>query len=160
MTFGQQDSAIVQAGQQVITVCAAIHKKIDGKEKIFMPKRADTKKFLPGVFELPGGHVDYSEELVPALIREIAEELHTDIVVHEPFAAFTYMNNIKQTHSVEIVYFAEFADPNQVITLDPADHSEYVWVGSDEIESVYTDTKGPNDDEMVVLRRAFDILEG
>jgi len=159
MPFGQQDSATVQTGQQVITVCAAIHKKIDGKEKIFMPKRADTKKFLPGVFELPGGHVDYGEELVPALAREVAEELRADIIVHEPFAAFTYMNDIKQTHSVEIVYFAEFTNPDQVITLDSADHSEYVWVASDEIEKVYTDTKGADDDEMVVLRRAFAILD-
>jgi 8-oxo-dGTP diphosphatase len=159
MTYEQQDSAMLQTGQQVITVCAAIHKKINDKEYVFLPKRADSKKFLPGVFELPGGHVDYGEELVTALTREISEELHAEITVGEPFAAFTYMNDVKQTHSVEIVYFAQFKDSDQVITLDPSDHSEFVWVSSDEVHKVYTENKGADDDEMIVLRRAFEILD-
>lgn len=152
------DSETVQAGQQVITVAAVIHKTIDGKQKIFLPRRAATKKFLPDVFELPGGHVDYGEDLVVALKREVKEELKADIVVGKPFAAFTYMNPVKQTHSVEIVYFAEFADSNQVIELDPADHSEYVWIAVDEIERIYTENKGADDDEVKVLREAFELL--
>lgn len=152
------DSETVQAGQQVITVAAVIHKVVDGKQKIFLPRRAATKKFLPDVFELPGGHVDYGEDLVVALNREVKEELKADIVVGKPFAAFTYMNPIKQTHSVEIVYFAEFTNPNQAIELDSADHSEYVWIAADEIERIYTQNKGADDDEVKVLKEAFKLL--
>lgn len=39
-----------------------------------MPKRADTKKFLPSVYELPGVHIDFGEEPVSGLKREIYEE--------------------------------------------------------------------------------------
>ncbi|MDP3883136.1 MAG: hypothetical protein Q8Q48_03725 [Candidatus Staskawiczbacteria bacterium] len=51
------DSEKPAQGQQVITACAFIHHNFDGVEKLFMPRRADTKKFLPGVYELPGGHI-------------------------------------------------------------------------------------------------------
>jgi 8-oxo-dGTP diphosphatase len=159
MTKTQHDSETLQSGQQVITVVAVIHKTINNKHKIFLPKRAATKKFLPNVFELPGGHVDYGEELTTALKREVLEELNLEIEIAESFAAFTYLNNIKQTHSVEIVYFAEFTDPNPVIRLNPEDHSEYVWISSDEIEKIYTKDKGADDDEMIVIRKAFEILE-
>ena len=36
--------------KQLITVCALIHKKVDGDNKIFLAKRAETKQFLPGVW--------------------------------------------------------------------------------------------------------------
>lgn len=48
------DSEVPAVGKQVIVTCAFIHHNFDGVEKIFMPKRAATKKFMPSVFELPG----------------------------------------------------------------------------------------------------------
>ena len=59
----EHDSETLAEGQQVITAVAFIHAKFDGVTKVFLPKRADTKKFLPGVFELLGGHIDFGEEL-------------------------------------------------------------------------------------------------
>lgn len=58
------DSETPAHGRQVITACAFIHRKIDGVEKVFLPKRAATKKFLPNVYELPGGHIDYAKTLL------------------------------------------------------------------------------------------------
>jgi 8-oxo-dGTP diphosphatase len=125
----QHDSETLAEGQQVITVCAFIHRENPdtGEIELFSPKRADTKKFLPGVYELPGGHVDFGEELIPALKREIKEEFSVEIEVGDCFDAFTYINEIKKSHSVEIVYFAQFKDPEKQIVLEPADHSEYKW---------------------------------
>ncbi len=57
------DSETPAKGQQVITACAFIHRKVDGVEKVFLPKRADTKKFLPGKYEIPDGHIDYGEDI-------------------------------------------------------------------------------------------------
>jgi ADP-ribose pyrophosphatase YjhB (NUDIX family) len=69
------DSETLAVGQQVITACAFIHQQFDGVEKVFLPRRALTKKFLPGVFELPGGHIDFGEDIVVGLKREIMESL-------------------------------------------------------------------------------------
>ena len=82
------DSETLAEGKQVITACAFIHHNFDGVEKVFLPKRADTKKFLPGVYELPGGHIDFGEELVEGLKREIEEEFDIQINVGDPFYAF------------------------------------------------------------------------
>jgi len=43
--------------RQVISACAFIHHDFDGVKKLFLPRRAATKKFLSGLFELPGGHI-------------------------------------------------------------------------------------------------------
>ena len=154
------DSETLKEGQQVFTACAFIHQTFDGVEKVFLPKRADTKKFLPGVFELPGGHVDYAEEMVPGLQREVHEEFGMQITVGDPFAVFTYENAIKKSHSIEVVYFARFTDPIEQIQLSPEDHSEYVWVAEHELHTIYTAGKDQEDDEMRAIKRGFALLRG
>lgn len=159
MTHTSHDSETPAHGQQVITVCALIHKDFGGVEKIFLPKRADTKKFLPGVFELPGGHVEFGEDLVAGLKREIFEEFQMNITVGDPFAAFTYTNHIKGSHSIEVIYFAEFIDGGEVV-LHPEDHSMYLWVSEDELSSVYSEDKGENDIEFQKIQKGFELLSG
>jgi len=78
-------------GQQVITACAFIYRINKGTPELFIPKRAMTKKFLPGIFELPGGHIEFGEILEDGLRREIREEFNQEITVLDPFYAFTYI---------------------------------------------------------------------
>ncbi|HSD56161.1 MAG TPA: NUDIX hydrolase [Candidatus Saccharimonadales bacterium] len=161
MTKTQHDSETLAEGMQVITAVAFIHRKVDGVEKVFLPKRATTKKFLPNVFELPGGHIDYGEDIVEGLKREVAEEFSgMTIRVGDPFGCFTYTNDVKRSHSIEVMYFAEFTSPIENIKLDPADHSEFVWVSKDELHTVYNEQKGEDDVEFVMVRKGFDLLEG
>ena len=119
------DSETPAHGQQVITACAFIHHTFAGIEKVFLPKRALTKKFLPGVYELPGGHIDFGEDIVDGLKREIKEEFEMDINIGDSFYVFTYTNKIKGSHSIEVIYFATFTASIDKIVLHPEDHSEY-----------------------------------
>lgn len=160
MNSTSHDSETAAHGQQVITACAFIHQKFDGVEKVFLPRRADTKKFLPGVYELPGGHVDYGEDIVAGLIREIQEEFGMGVQVGDPFAAFTYTNAIKGSHSIEVVYFASFTDPIEYVRLDPEDHSVYEWISESELEKVFTTNKRGEDPEILALRKGFALLRG
>ncbi|HTE57982.1 MAG TPA: NUDIX hydrolase [Verrucomicrobiae bacterium] len=154
------DSETPAHGQQVITVCAFIHHTFDGVTKVFLPKRAATKKFLPNVYNVPGGHVDYGEDLVTALKREIQEEFGKKVTVGDPFATFDYMNEIKGTHSVEIIYFAQFEDGNESIELVPEDHSSYAWIAENELESMFTAGREANDPELTVMKKGFALLSG
>jgi len=160
MTKVSHDSEVLKDGQQVITACALIHRKRDRVNEVFLPKRASTKKFLPSVFEIPGGHIDFGEEIVDGLKREVMEEFGMNIQVAQPFAAFTYSNNIKRSHSVEIIYFAAFLDDESRITLDPEDHSKFIWVSQANIAKAYTENKGADDIEFVYLRQGLKLLNG
>ena len=150
------DSETSAPGQQVFTACAFIHHDFDGITKVFMPKRAATKKFLPHVFELPGGHIDYGEQMEAGLAREIKEELEKDATIGDPFAVFTYMNEVKGSHSIEVVYFAQFKDGIDDIVLHPDDHSEYRWLSEAELAGYLPE----DDDETRAIRRGFALLQG
>lgn len=154
------DSEVAAHEQQVITACALLHKDFAGVRKIFLPKRAATKKFLPGVYELPGGHIDFGEDIVFGLKREIKEEFGADIEVGDPFASFTYSNEVKGSHSVEVIYFATFTSPVDDIKINPDDHSQYGWFSEDELEKVMTANKRGDDPEIQALKRAFELLKG
>lgn len=115
----QHDSEVPAHGQQVISACAFIYHKFDDELKVFLPKRADTKKFLPGVYELPGGHIDFGEDIEAGLKREIKEEFNREIELGAPFAAFTYMNEIKGSQAT--------------IEFNPEDHSGYDWFSEQDV---------------------------
>lgn len=160
MSKVSHDSETPAVGQQVITACAVIHKDIAGVPHILLARRAATKKFLPDVFEFPGGHIDYGEDIVEGLIREIHEEFGVTVEVGSPFAAFTYLNEVKGSHSVEVVYFAELIDESQVIITNPEDHSEYRWFNKDTISDAYTTNKNQDDIEMKAALEALNLLAG
>lgn len=160
MTKTAHDSEIAAHGQQVITACALIHRRINGVFHIFLAKRAATKKFLPGVYEIPGGHIDFGESIVDGLKREIFEEFEVDISVGDPFFAFDYTNEIKGSHSAEIIYFATLKSSPESIVLHPEDHESSIWISKDQLPTLYTENKGSDDIEFQAILRAFELLEG
>ena len=137
---------------QKITACAFIHK--DGK--LFVARRANTKKFLPGKYELPGGHIEFGERMEEGLKREIMEEFNVDIHVGEPFYAFTYISNGNTKHTIEVVYFAKMVDQNQNIKLCLDDHSESNWISQTEVSDFFKE----DDEEGEAVKRGFEVLCG
>lgn len=160
MTDVYHDSETAAHGQQVITACAFIHGVFDGQEKVFLPRRAASKKFLPGVRELPGGHIDFGEDPVDGLKREIKEEFAMDIEVGDPFFVFTYTNHVKGSHSIEVIYFARFTSALENIKLNPEDHSDFGWFTEDDLEQAYTENKDADDIEFVATKKGFALLRG
>lgn len=147
-------------GQQLITACAFIYRYTNGIPELFIPKRAITKKFLPGVFELPGGHIEYGESLEYGLKREIKEEFNRNIIVQEPYYAFTYMNEVMGSHSVEIVFFACFKMNRKDIKIDLnlKDHSEYLWLKRSNLKFIINANKTDSDPEIKAIKKGFSIL--
>lgn len=153
------DSETPAHGQQVIVACALIHQKIDGVEHVFLAKRADTKKFYPGVYEIPGGHIDFGEDIIAGLQREVMEELGVEITVGDPFYAFSYLNEVKGAHSVEVVYFAQLTDTSVPPQLHPDDHSTADWFREDQM-AIYSVGRTADDVESKVIARGFEVLRG
>lgn len=168
MTKVSHDSETPAHGQQVISACAFIHHKFDGVPKVFLPKRAETKKFLPGLYELPGGHIDLFEDIRDGLKREIKEEFGREISLGDSFSAFTYENQIKGSHTIEVVYFARFRGSIANILFDREDHSGYDWLSEQDVidrraEIVPTEhvTHTHEDDpEYLTILKGFELLRG
>lgn len=160
MVKTSHDSETPTPGQQVITACAFIHREFDGIQRIFMAKRADTKKFLPGVYELPGGHIDFGENTTNGLVREIQEEFGAQVRLGDPFAVFTYLNEVKGSHSIEVIYFAEFISADSDIKMNPEDHSSCGWFAESELEQTFVSSKDIDDDEVRAIYKGFALLKG
>jgi len=160
------DSETPAQGKQVISACAFVHADFAGETKIFLAKRADTKKFLPGVYELPGGHIDFGEDILDGLKREIKEELNMSVTVGDPFYAATYINHIKGSHSIQVTYFAQFAEPIENIKIQPEDHSTYGWFSEEEVKAmrkqivaeIYEGHVHGDDPEYLTMLRGFELL--
>ena len=160
MPKATHDSETPAHGRQVLSATAFIHRTIDGVTKVFLPKRAATKKFLPGVFELPGGHIGYGEDLVAGLKREIDEEFGVAITVGDPFFVFDYTNPVKGSHSIEVIYFATLVGSPEDITIHPEDHSTFDWFAKEDLPKLYSEKKTADDPEFQALVKAFELLEG
>jgi len=124
------------------------------------PSSPATKKFLPNVFELPGGHIDYGEDIVVGLKREVAEEFGMTVEIGDPFFSFTYINEVKGSHSIEVDYFATFVEDASQVKLNPEDHSEYGWFAEDELINAATVDKGLDNIEFVAMKKGFALLRG
>jgi len=160
MTKIIHDSEIRAEGQQKITACAFIHHDFDGVTKVFLPKRAETKKFLPGVYEMPGGHIDFGEDMIEGLKREVKEEIEMDIRVGDPFDAVAYVNEVKGSHSIQVSYFAQFVASIENIKVHPEDHSGYKWFSEDELSEVIVNNRKEDDPEIATIRKGFHLLKG
>lgn len=136
---------------QAIVGCAFLHKK----GKLLIAKRSNSCRFLPGKFELIGGHIEFGETIEEGLKREAKEEIGINIKLEDPFYAFTYVSDGGNRHSVEICYFAKMVNPSQPVKLNPEEHSEYKWINKNEINIYF-----PLDDpERLAAKKGFTILE-
>ncbi|MCR4329057.1 MAG: NUDIX domain-containing protein [Candidatus Roizmanbacteria bacterium] len=135
---------------QIITACIFLHK--DGK--VFIGRRSKTKSFLPGKWELPGGHIEFGETVEEGLRRELREELNMEIIVGNIYSEFTYVMNEGNDHVIEVLYFATMKNPKQKIFLNEESHDEYAWLSENEVDTYFD----KDDDEGNAIRKGFQIL--
>ena len=112
----------------------AVHgfiKREDGK--FLVTKRSSVNDFLPNIFDLPGGTVEFGEDPMEALKREISEE--TGLIVDIDRPIYLYSQVLKEErHQIWIIYECEFKGGE--IKLNPEEHNEYKWVNFDEVKSL------------------------
>lgn len=90
--------------QQCVVVASAII--TDGR--ILVLRRKDAENFLPGTWELPGGHKEPRETCLQALHREVCEETgwRSDALAAVPCHVFDYQHQLEdaQISTVQITY--------------------------------------------------------
>jgi 8-oxo-dGTP diphosphatase len=107
-----------------IKVVAAIIQDEDGN---FLCAKRGSWKSTPNKWEFPGGKPEPGEHLELALIREIKEELNTDIKVLSLFDSSV-------TNDIELICFiAQLVGAKPIFSTD---HSELIWLGEKELSKL------------------------
>lgn len=122
-------------------------------DKVLIARRAATKSFHPGMYELVGGHLEPGEQPVEALQREVEEEIRLKVRVGDIVDAFTYDTDGEL--KVELCYICYLEDETTEPVLNSEDHSEYAWITEAEISKFEKE-----DEETEALRKAFKYLKG
>lgn len=106
-----------------VIVCVLLR---DSQGRVLLTRRKPGKK-LGGFWEFPGGKLEHGEELIPALTREIREELGVEITV-------TRLLHIKPhvyEHAAVLILFYEGRITSGTMQL--TDHDACVWLTPTEL---------------------------
>lgn len=117
--------------KQTIVVSGVLKRK----GEIFLARRPLTKKIAPGLYHLPGGHVEFGEHPVEALVREFQEEFKLNIVTKRIVRAFSYQN--EDIHTIGITYEVESNTSLEEIWFDKKDNEEVVWSKEQDLGSYF-----------------------
>ena len=114
--------------KNVNVVAAVICDDYEHKTKIFATQRG-YGDFKDG-WEFPGGKIEEGESPEDALVREIKEELNTDIKVHEMIRTIDY--DYPTFHIHMYCFWATVKNGH----LDLLEHEAAKWVTKDDIDEV------------------------
>ena len=115
---------------KTIRVVAAIIKAVNEKEEpiIFATQRGYGN--FKGGWEFPGGKIEEGETPQEALMREIKEELETEIAVGELIDTIEY--DYPTFHLSMDCFWAKIVSGDLVLT----EHEAAKWLSKDELDSV------------------------
>lgn len=90
--------------------------------------KSDTEEISPNEVDIPGGRVEFGEEVEAGLKREIKEELGIEIEIKNPSRVWGFVK--ENLHLIGITFLAEYVGGE--INLS-GEHTHYKWVSKDEI---------------------------
>ena len=109
--------------RQRITVRAIIKKE---DELLFLRRSKGSPMFL-GKYELPGGIVEFGEDLETCLKRELMEEIGQRVIATRLFDAVSYVDQKQpDVQHIIILYEVSLKDPESRIVLG-TEHDKYGW---------------------------------
>ena len=100
--------------------------------RVLLCHRHPDRAWFPGVWDLPGGHIEDDERPVGALARELAEELGISLVAPPPEPARV----VHPSHDVELQVWVLTRWDGTVTNLAPEEHDALGWFSSAELDDL------------------------
>jgi len=103
------------------------------KDKFLIIKRGETAPSNPNKWDLPGGDVDYGENLYESIKREIREEVGLEVKDLKPYEVHSRIIPETEYYWVTIAYKTETDDSNIKLSYE---HSDFKWVNLKEFNQL------------------------
>ncbi|TDL24367.1 hypothetical protein BD410DRAFT_786483 [Rickenella mellea] len=128
-------------GHDRLVIGVAVFHPLRKEPSVLIVQRAAHESFLPNVWELPGGHVESSDNtIIDAIVRETSEE--TGLVVTHVvgrFSDFVYtvpsqgetVRSTLQLNVAVLIHGIEGKDPD--VKLNPDEHQKYAWIAESDL---------------------------
>ncbi len=104
----------------------AIIKNEEGRYLVLF--KSDTEDINPNEIDIPGGRVEFGEDVQDCLKREIIEEVGLDIKIDRPSRVWGFVK--ENLHLIGITFTAELVGGNIKLS---GEHDAYKWMTKDEI---------------------------
>jgi 8-oxo-dGTP pyrophosphatase MutT (NUDIX family) len=105
----------------------------DARGRVFIQRRSATRRVLPGIWDIVGGHIESGENLEQALAREIKEETGWELRgIGQQIAdwEWEYDGVVRR----ELDYLVDVEGDPAAPTLEAGKHDAFAWVGLDNLE--------------------------
>jgi 8-oxo-dGTP pyrophosphatase MutT (NUDIX family) len=105
----------------------------DDRGRVFVQRRSATRRVLPGIWDIVGGHIESGENFEQALAREIREETGWKLRrIGQQIAdwEWEYDGVVRR----ELDYLVDVEGDLAAPTLEAGKHDAYAWVGLDNLE--------------------------
>lgn len=103
----------------------AVHALIKRGNRFLVTKRSNVNNYMPGVWDIPGGTIEFGENILQALEREIKEEVNLQVDVEKIVFCYGYLSGTSR-HQFQLVYLCKYK--LGTVELNLAEHSDFRWV--------------------------------
>lgn len=107
------------------------------QERLLILRRSKTAPYGALIWDLPGGDLDYGEDAIIGITREIKEETGLDVRELKPFDVESHINDRKEFW-VTIAYVGKTSSDNVSLSYE---HDRHKWIEPKEAEKIETADK-------------------
>lgn len=101
-------------------------------DRVLLGHRHPGRPWYPGVWDLPGGHVEAGERRIDALVRELREELGIDI--HPQLATSVLRHSPRPDLDIEV--WAVHTWAGDLVNAAPVEHDRIGWFTVTELNAL------------------------
>lgn len=102
------------------------HALIERNGRYLLMKRSAQNDYMPLYWDLPGGRLEFGEDLRAGMLREVREEANLRIKPQGIISHYNLHWPKRNIQILQLTFQARYV--SGAIRLNPEEHSEYVWI--------------------------------